>query len=198
MDRFYWNYKTPGGFTDMVMYSDGTYLTGLVFEKTADGFTNRWWKEKPQSITDKESADSSKASEAAEPVHRLLPAFEDTVRWLDLYFGKDPMTGDFTEQSIWPDFTPAIKIEGLTPFRSKVIEIMRSIPYGQTMTYGEIAAEIGAPKMSAQAVGGAVGWNPICIIIPCHRVMGAGGKITGYGGGLDNKMALLKLEGITK
>ena len=76
---------------------------------------------------------------------------------------------------------------------------MCEIPYGKTMTYGEIAKiiakEKGIKKMSAQAVGQAVGFKPICIIIPCHRVMGAGGKITGYGGGIKNKVALLKLEG---
>ena len=77
---------------------------------------------------------------------------------------------------------------------------MCGIPYGKTVTYGEIATQIaerhGVEKMSAQAVGGAVGWNPICIIIPCHRVMGANGKLTGYGGGIKNKIALLQHEGI--
>ena len=76
---------------------------------------------------------------------------------------------------------------------------MLSIPFGKTMTYGDIANQIapkhGILKMSPQAVGGAVGWNPICIIIPCHRVIGAGGKLTGYGGGIKNKIALLELEG---
>ena len=76
---------------------------------------------------------------------------------------------------------------------------MLTIPFGKTMTYGDIARQIapkhGILKMSAQAVGGAVGWNPICIIIPCHRVMGADGKLTGYGGGIKNKISLLSLEG---
>ena len=75
---------------------------------------------------------------------------------------------------------------------------MATIPYGQTVTYGDIAAEIGArrgKKMSSQSVGGAVGHNPVGIIIPCHRVVGAGGNLTGYGGGMDRKIALLKLEG---
>ena len=75
---------------------------------------------------------------------------------------------------------------------------MLGIPYGETLTYGEIAEKIakerGIARMSAQAVGGAVGSNPICLIVPCHRVMGAGGKITGYGGGINNKAALLKSE----
>ena len=113
--------------------------------------------------------------------------FKDTIRWLDMYF----------DNKI-PDFTPRYRIEHLTPFREKVISIMNAIPYGQTMTYGQIAdiiaREKGIRKMSAQAVGQAVGFNPVCIIIPCHRVMGTDGKITGYGGGIRNKVALLKLE----
>ena len=80
-----------------------------------------------------------------------------------------------------------------------VIRIMEKIPYGTTITYGQIAETIakekGIPKMSAQAVGGAVGFNPICIIIPCHRVIGADGSLTGYGGGLGNKASLLVHEG---
>ena len=75
---------------------------------------------------------------------------------------------------------------------------MLDIPFGATVTYGEIASTIakrrGMARMSAQAVGGAVGWNPICLIIPCHRVMGAHGDITGYGGGINNKIGLLRLE----
>lgn len=75
---------------------------------------------------------------------------------------------------------------------------MIKIPYGETITYNDIAKTIarkkGIKKMSAQAVGGAVGWNPICIIIPCHRVVGANGNLTGYGGGIQNKIELLKIE----
>ena len=106
--------------------------------------------------------------------------FADTIRWLDLYF----------DHQI-PDFIPKYRINDLTPFREKVIKIMEKIPYGKTITYGQIgemiAKEKGIPKMSAQAVGGAVGFNPICIIVPCHRVMGAGNKITGYGGGIKRR-----------
>lgn len=185
MDRFYWNYETPKAFTDIRMYSDGRFLTGLVFMKSADGFKNRWDKLKRNGEPQGEDMKCE-----------LLPVFEDTVRWLDMYFGKNPETGEFTEASRWPDFVPAMRIEGLTPFRRKVITTMISIPYGQTMTYGEIAQAMGKEKMSARAVGGAVGWNPICLIIPCHRVLGTHGSITGYGGGTDNKIALLRLEGI--
>ena len=90
-------------------------------------------------------------------------------------------------------------MNNLTNFRKEVIEIMNTIPFGKTLTYNDIAKIIakrhGMDRMSAQAVGGAVGWNPICIIIPCHRVVGANGALTGYGGGIENKIALLKNEG---
>ena len=117
-----------------------------------------------------------------------LPIFRDTFRWLDIYFsGKEP------------DFTPPLNMR-TGPFRREVWEIMLTIPYGKTMTYGEIAKEIarrhGLAKMSAQAVGGAVGHNAIPIIIPCHRVIGANGNLTGYGGGIERKIKLLELEGV--
>ena len=82
-----------------------------------------------------------------------------------------------------------------TEFRKKVWKILADIPYGETLSYGEIASMI-SPEMSAQAVGGAVGHNPISIVIPCHRVVGANGKMTGYAGGIDRKIELLKLEKI--
>ena len=89
-----------------------------------------------------------------------------------------------------------------TAFRQAVWKILLQIPYGQTVTYGEIAqqlaAEQGISTMSAQAVGGAVGHNKISIIIPCHRVIGADGSLTGYAGGIDKKIALLRLEGTDK
>lgn len=115
-----------------------------------------------------------------------LPIFEETKKWLDIYFsGKAP------------DFTPALKMEA-TPFRKAVWEIMLTIPFGQTMTYGEIAERIakqkGRAKMSAQAVGGAVGHNSISLIIPCHRVVGTNGSLTGYAGGIEKKVQLLTLE----
>ncbi len=117
-----------------------------------------------------------------------LPVFRETRRWLDIYFSGQE-----------PGFTPPYRLVGATPFREAVSREMLKIPFGVTVTYGDIAATIakrrGVSKMSAQAVGQAVGWNPICLIIPCHRVIGAGGAITGYGGGLHNKMALLELEG---
>jgi len=118
-----------------------------------------------------------------------LPIFAETCRWLDTYFGGGV-----------PDFTPALKLNA-TPFRVAVYDILLTIPYGQTMTYGEIAnilaKQRGIQRMSAQAVGGAVGHNPIPIIVPCHRVIGADGSLTGYAGGLDKKTELLKLEKIS-
>ena len=148
----------------MYMRSDGKYLTGLWF---------------------KGSRDSSKHNGDYE--EKNLPIFEETSEWLDIYFsGKIP------------DFTPEYKVENLTPFRQQVIDIMNKIPYGKVTTYHNIAAEIakirGLEKMSAQAVGGAVGWNPICIVIPCHRVVGTNGSLVGYGGGIQNKVRLLELE----
>ena len=119
---------------------------------------------------------------------RNLAVFDQTRRWLDLYFsGREP------------GFTPALNPAG-SAFRRAVWEILLKIPYGKTTTYGQIAREIaaarGLAKMSAQAVGGAVGHNEISIIIPCHRVIGAHGNLTGYAGGIDRKIKLLKLEGV--
>lgn len=146
------------------MRSDGEFLTGLWFTG---------------------SKDSSKHEGDYE--EKELPIFDETRRWLDIYFsGKNP------------DFIPSYRIAHLTPFRQMVIDIMNQIPYGKVITYRDIAEEIakrkGLKRMSAQAVGGAVGWNPICIIIPCHRVVGTNGSLTDYGGGLQNKIRLLELE----
>ena len=116
-----------------------------------------------------------------------LPVFEETKRWLDLYF-----SGRI------PDFTPALHLRG-TAFRRDVWEILLTIPRGSVTTYGEIASHIAAQRglehMSAQAVGGAVGHNPVSIIVPCHRVVGADGSLTGYAGGIERKAWLLALEG---
>ena len=117
-----------------------------------------------------------------------LPVFGEAMHWLDLYFaGKEP------------DFSPALNPTG-TAFQQAVWEILRTIPYGGTTTYGAIAKrleKVRGKRMSAQAVGGAVGRNPISILIPCHRVIGADGSLTGYAGGLDKKEYLLGLEGTT-
>ena len=183
------HYDSPlGGITTA---SDGKALTGLWF----DG--------------QKYFADTLEKDHE----EKALPVFDEADRWLDIYFsGKEP------------DFTPPLAAHG-TAFREMVWEILLTIPYGQTMSYGEIASIITAgrsqtnavsgadrstmsaraakprmsaravkPRMSAQAVGGAVGHNPISLIIPCHRVIGADGSLTGYAGGLERKQALLELE----
>lgn len=148
----------------ITLASDGTALTGLWF----DG--------------QKFFADTLDD----EHIERPLPVFSLAVQWLDVYFsGKEP------------DFTPPLKMR-TTPFRKAVWQVMLTIPYGQTMTYGSIAAVVarskGLSSMSAQAVGGAVGHNAISLIIPCHRVVGSDGSLTGYAGGLHRKQWLLELE----
>ena len=109
----------------------------------------------------------------------VWPVFIEAARWLDLYFA-----------GARPDFPPALAPEG-TPFQRSVWALLGAIPYGATATYGELAARLGS---SARAVGGAVGRNPISLLIPCHRVLGAKGSLTGYAGGLDRKARLLALE----
>ena len=157
-------YKTPNNFDDILMNSDGEYLTGLWFIG---------------------SSDASKHNTSCKKID--LPIFRETIKWLDIYFsGKNP------------NFIPKYKINNLTPFREEVINIMNKISYGKTITYNDISKVIaekrGIKRMSSQAVGGSVGWNPVCIIIPRHRVVGTNGSLTGYGGGIKNKIELLKLE----
>ena len=151
-------------FGDITLASDGEALIGLWFDK------------------------QKYFADALDEKHeeKELQIFGQTKRWLDIYFsGKEP------------DFTPPLRMK-TTQFRRDVWEIMLTIPYGKTMTYGEIAKKIaeqkGIKQMSAQAVGGAVGHNSISLIIPCHRVVGANGSLTGYAGGIDKKIKLLTLE----
>ena len=148
----------------ITLASDGTALVGLWF--------------------DRQKFFAGPSSSGHE--EKTLPVFEQADRWLDLYFGgRDP------------GFTPPLAIR-TTEFRQAVCRIMLAIPYGRTMTYGAIAKLVArqrdVPRMSAQAVGGAVGHNPVSLIVPCHRVIGANGALVGYGGGLDRKAALLALE----
>ena len=118
-----------------------------------------------------------------------LPVFAQADRWLDLYF-----SGRI------PDFTPPLSMRG-TVFRQAVWEQLLLIPYGQTITYGALARRLmeekGDSRVSAQAVGGAVGHNPVSLIVPCHRVVGANGTLTGYAGGLEKKFWLLTMERAT-
>ena len=111
---------------------------------------------------------------------KLTSVTEQTLRWLDIYFSGSE-----------PDFTPPLELSG-SLFRRRVWAQLMKIPYGKTVSYGEIAKALGVN--SAQAVGGAVGHNPIGIIVPCHRVLGADGSLTGYAGGTDKKIFLLELE----
>lgn len=181
MQEYTCQYESPlGGIT---MASDGEALTGLWF----DG--------------QKYFADTL----ASYHEEKNLPVFAQTKKWLDLYFrGKNP------------DFTPPLRLKG-SEFRRKVWDILLAIPYGETMNYGEIARKlveetvgdisavddgatttrkkVGAKQhVCAQAVGGAVSHNPISLIVPCHRVVGADGSMTGYAGGIDKKVKLLELE----
>ena len=115
------------------------------------------------------------------------PVLTETKRWLDCYFsGKRP------------DFLPPLHLIG-TDFQQAVWNLLLEIPYGQTVTYGALARtlaqQLGKPAMSAQAVGAAVGRNPVSIIVPCHRVVGADGNLTGYAGGVERKLQLPQLEG---
>ena len=157
-------YLSPLG--QILLSSDGENLNGLWFENE---------KYYPYNI--------SKGSEKKD-----LPIFEQTKKWLDIYFAGNN-----------PNFTPSLNLRG-TEFQMSVWNILNQIPYGEVTTYGEIAREIakqkGIVRMSAQAVGGAVGRNPISIIVPCHRVVGSNGALTGYAGGLKRKSALLSLEKI--
>ena len=157
------HYESPlGGIT---LASDGKALIGL-------------WFDGQKYFADALDAEHEEAD---------IPVFEQTRKWLDIYFsGKAP------------DFTPPLNMK-TTEFRKSVWEIMLTIPYGKTMTYGEIAEKIakqkGLNRMSAQAVGGAVGHNSISLIIPCHRVVGTDGSLTGYAGGIAKKTKLLQMEG---
>ena len=160
--NFIHRYDSPlGGITEA---SDGKSLIGL-------------WFDGQKYFADTLDSDSEE---------KKLPVFEQTDRWLDIYFSGGK-----------PDFTPPLSMEA-TAFRKAVWKIMLKIPYGHTMTYGEIADKIAKQKniarMSAQAVGGAVAHNPVSLIIPCHRVVGTNGSLTGYAGGIDKKVKLLTLE----
>ena len=119
----------------------------------------------------------------------IIPVLNQAKQWLDRYFDKKQ---------------PPINALPLSPigsaFRKEVWNLLCEIPYGEVTTYGEISQKIaarrGLDRMSAQAVGGAVGHNPISIIIPCHRVIGSNGSLTGYAGGIEKKIRLLTLEGV--
>lgn len=157
-------YSSPLG--SITLASDGNSLTGLWFDGQ---------KHFAATLTDIDTR-----------VNDSLPIFAETTHWLDEYFsGRNP------------GYTPPLSLH-VTPFRQRVYDILLTIPYGHTTTYGKIARRIALEKgmehMSAQAVGSAIGRNPISIIIPCHRVTGADGSLTGYAGGIERKRRLLAIE----
>ncbi|BDA63393.1 methylated-DNA--[protein]-cysteine S-methyltransferase [Actinomyces capricornis] len=170
--HYYSHYHSPLG--PMTMASDGEHLTGLWF----DGQKHDRATLDDHSVQDED-----------------LPILQETRRWLDAYFSGS--AGDPQPSSQLPT-APALAVDG-SPFRRMVLEILRSIPPGRTMTYAQIAAQVaqrtGRERVSAQAVGGAVGRNPISLIIPCHRVVGSSGSLTGYASGIGNKRRLLEMEG---
>ena len=156
--------RYPSPLGGITLASDGEALTGLWFDGQ---------KYYAQTL-------------ASPQEEKDLPIFRETAEWLDTYFSGRP-----------PDFTPRLKMR-TTEFRKTVWEILLTIPYGRTMSYGEIAERVAEHKgrsgMLARAVGGAVGHNAISLIIPCHRVVGVNGRLTGYAGGIERKIKLLALE----
>lgn len=167
---YFSHYSSPLG--SMLLAADDAGLTGLWFEG------QKYFAHQ---------CDLQQAQEISCEDH---PAFQAAKSWLDAYFkGEEPAV------------SVPLHFIG-TPFQKEVWEILCTIPYGETTTYGDIARELAAKKgvvrMSAQAVGGAVGHNKISIIVPCHRVVGANGKLTGYAGGIERKEFLLALESQNK
>ncbi len=151
-------------------------LGTILLETDSIGLTGLWFENRGHGTPDPLPAVPTEDS--------LL--IQKTKHWLDLYFS-----------GIEPDFTLPVHLTG-SEFQQRVWTILQTIPYGTTTTYGAIAKQLAVQadggKMSAQAVGGAVGRNPVSILVPCHRVIGAGGRLIGFGGGLDRKAALLQLE----
>ncbi|MDR2538656.1 MAG: methylated-DNA--[protein]-cysteine S-methyltransferase [Bifidobacteriaceae bacterium] len=159
------SYTAPIG--SLTLVSDGQNLVSILFERSA----------RPSPILQNDLI-----------LQDGLPVFDLTRNWLDRYFSRQrPKTSELP-----------LLFTG-SEFQQTVWQILQTIPYGEVMSYGEIAKTVaqkfGKVRMSAQAVGGAVGHNPIPIVIPCHRVVGANGSLTGYGGGIMTKVRLLELEG---
>ena len=179
-------YESPLGL--LVMVSDGESLVRLDFVRDAE-------KEESDLVADVVFCGgcATEVGNEADDVNYVNDVnyandvvLSKTKQWLDDYFAGRR-----------PDFAPPLKPQG-TPFQELVWQLLLDIPYGATTTYGElaqaVAQRLGKERMSAQAVGQAVGHNPIAVIIPCHRVLGKNGQLTGYAGGLERKKALLALE----
>ena len=181
------SYNSPLG--EIILHSNGENLTALYFNKNGkkdERFYERNLKTQNLKMRNRGQNPQNPQNPPQNPQNPLI----DGKKWLDLYF-----SGEI------PQWTPKIAFpNNASAFALRVLEILRTIPHGKTTTYGaiakQIAREFGIAKMSAQAVGGAVSRNPIAIIIPCHRILGANGNLTGYAGGIANKIALLKIEKI--
>ena len=156
-------YKTPSNFSNLIIISDGKFITNIHFENSKED--NFYYIDKDLTI------------------------FKEISLWLDSYFKREN-----------PERFIKYKFDNLTKFQEEVLDILKDVKYGEVITYGEIGEIIsrkrGIKRMSAEAVGHALKNNPLCIIFPCHRVIGKNNKLTGYNGGLQNKIELLKLEGI--
>ena len=171
------------------MYSVCHYnspLGGITLACDEEGLTGLWFDGQKYFGSEILKGGAMMEQGAEEKEGKRPPVLEQTVKWLNLYFSGQE-----------PDFTPPLHLIG-SEFRLAVWKMLLEIPYGQTTTYKELAGRIaeqrGIKTMSAQAVGGAVGHNPISIIVPCHRVLGTDGSLTGYAGGIDKKISLLTLE----
>lgn len=160
-------------------------LAGMIYESP---FGPIFLRASDDALLELHFLDGILASTAQSPTTPAHPVFAETFRWLDEYFSGQQ-----------PDFAPPLQLD-LTPFNRRVLEIASQVAFGETMTYGEIAdliaAKRGLHKMSAQAVGSATRKNPICLVIPCHRIIGAGGRLGGYNGNPLRKRQLLTHEGI--
>ncbi len=176
MNKYY--YETPDGISNLLLEFQDEFLVGADFVDLME----------EEKVTEINYISPGKLG-ISESCINASKNIKDTKNWFDLYFSGEV-----------PKFVPKIALNNVTDFQRQVLKILMGIPYGNTITYSEIAARIakqrGIKKMSAQAVGGAVGKNPVSIIIPCHRVIGQDGSLTGYGGGLNNKKKLLEIEGI--
>lgn len=151
-------------------------LGEMILSSDEDGLTGAWFAGQKYAC----------AGLSSDSIQGMSEPIRQAIRWLDIYFSGEQ-----------PDFQPKLHLRG-SAFRQMVWDILLSIPCGKLMTYGEIAAEVarrtGRQRMSAQTVGGAVGHNPVSIIVPCHRVIGTDGSLTGYAGGIWRKQELLLLE----
>ncbi len=163
---------TTGSTTDMYYCLYDSPLGEIIISSDGAAVTGLWFRGQKYEGAGLKTAEENPA----------LPVFAQCRSWLDAYFGSTPLPP-----------APPLSPKG-TEFQQRVWEALLDVPCGSTLSYGELARRLGCK--SARAVGGAVGRNPISILIPCHRILGSGGKLTGYAGGLERKKYLLELENI--